>query len=90
MTTELFPGKHLFVDDYRIQEMRAARRVLHQPEKHPGNPVLRPERPWEEAALHAGAFLYDEERGCFRLPAAPSFRTSYATPPTRTLSSATA
>ncbi len=67
MSTELYPGKHLFVDDFRIQEMHAARRVLHHPEKLHDNPVLRPEQPWEETAVHAGAFLYDEERSCFRL-----------------------
>ena len=47
MSTELYPGKHLFVDDFRIQEMRAARRVLHQPVKHGDNPVLGTEQPWE-------------------------------------------
>ena len=67
MSTELYPGKHLFVDDFRIQEMRAARRVLHQPVKHGDCPVLGTEQPWEETAVHAGAFLYDEGRRCFRL-----------------------
>ena len=67
MSTELYPGKHLFVDDFRIQEMRAARRVLHQPVKHAHNPVLGTERPWEETAVHAGHFLHDGDRGCFRL-----------------------
>ena len=40
MSIELFPGKHLFVDDYRIEGMTAAKRVLNRARKHPGNPVL--------------------------------------------------
>ena len=47
MSVELFPGKHLFVDDNRLEELSAAKRVLNQPQKHPDNPVMRPERPWE-------------------------------------------
>jgi len=66
MRIELFPGKHLFVDDYRIEDMRAARRVLKQPQKHPDNPVLRPEHPWEKQGLHLGNLLYDPGSGTLR------------------------
>ena len=67
MSIELFPGKHLFVDDYRIEEMTAARRYLKTPQKHDDNPVLHPERPWEEQGIHAGRLLCDRERGVLRL-----------------------
>ena len=66
MSSELFPGKHLFVDDYRIEDMRAARRVLKQAQKHPDNPVLRPEQDWEEQGLHLGKLLYDRGNGTLR------------------------
>ena len=67
MSLELFPGKHLFLDDFRIEELTAARRVLNPPVKHPENPVLRPREPWEEISLHLGHLLYDSGRGRFRV-----------------------
>ena len=66
MGLELFPGKHLFVDDYRIEQMTAAKRVLNRPEKHAANPILRGEHPWEAKGLY-GHCLYDRERRLFRL-----------------------
>ena len=67
MPIELYPGKHLFVDDYRIEELRYARRVLQQPQKHPGNPVFRPETAWEVNGVNVAQFLYDRERQKFRM-----------------------
>ncbi len=63
MSTELLPGKHLFVDDFRIQEMHAARRVLHQPEK-----------PWEKVSLHAGRLRL--RRGAGMLPSLVHLRVA--------------
>ena len=62
MSVELFLGKHLFVDDNRLEELSAAKRVLNQPQKHPDNPVMRPERPWEGKGIHLCKLLYDRER----------------------------
>ncbi|MBN64778.1 MAG: hypothetical protein CME20_25750 [Gemmatimonadetes bacterium] len=67
MGIELFPGKHLFVDDLCIEELIAARRVLNRPQKHPDNPVLRCAAPWDAHAMHLGKVLYDAEREQFRL-----------------------
>ena len=67
MAIELFPGKHLFIDDHRIEELTAAKRVLNRPRKHPNNPVLRGEKPWEQQGLHIESFMFDETRGVFRL-----------------------
>ena len=64
---ELFPGKYLFVDDGRIEELIAAKRVLNRPQKHPDGPVLRCETPWDAQAMHLGRVLYDAERERFRL-----------------------
>ena len=66
MALELFPGKHLFVDDYRIEGLTAARRVLNQPRKHADNPIFRGENAWEAKGIH-GHCLYDRERRLFRL-----------------------
>ena len=37
--------KQLFLDDLVISKAQNLKRVLHQPVKHPGNPVIRPEHP---------------------------------------------
>ncbi len=39
-------GRQLFVDDFLIAE-NSLERTFHQPEWHPGNPILRPETPAE-------------------------------------------
>lgn len=39
-------GRQLFVDDFLIEET-TLERTFHQAEYHSGNPVLRPDRPWE-------------------------------------------
>ena len=66
MALELFPGKHLFVDDFRIEGMTAARRVLNRPRKHADNPIFRGEGGWEAKGMY-GHCLYDRERGLFRM-----------------------
>ena len=64
---ELFPGKHLFVDDLFIEELIAARCVLNRPQKHLDNPVLGCAAPWDAHAIHLGKVLYDAQRERFRL-----------------------
>ncbi|MAG34979.1 MAG: hypothetical protein CL878_01815 [Dehalococcoidia bacterium] len=59
--------RQLFVDDYLIAERQGVRRQLHQPEKHPANPVLVPEHAWEHPALVLAYCLRDEHTGSFRL-----------------------
>lgn len=44
---ELRPGVHLFVDDHLLDEMSQVWRTLHRPRKHPNNPLVTPDRPWE-------------------------------------------
>ena len=38
--------RELFVDDRIVGRMEGVHRTLNQPQKHPGNPVLKPDRPW--------------------------------------------
>ncbi len=66
MALELFPGKHLFVDDYRIEGLTAAWRVLNRPSKHADSPIFRSENGWETKGLH-GHCLYDRRRRLFRM-----------------------
>ncbi len=57
----------LFLDDYLIRDMQNLERVMVQPEKHPDNPVIVPEHPWEKRILEIyGTVLYDETRQQFR------------------------
>lgn len=66
-------GRQLFVDDFLI-ELTDLERVYHHPRKYEGNPVLRPETPWEinapgnDIALPKGGGLWwDVKRQVFRL-----------------------
>jgi len=42
-------GRQLFVDDFLI-EKTTLKRTFHKAEYHPNNPVLKPDRPWEQKA----------------------------------------
>ena len=39
--------KQLFLDSFALEEMDGVQRVQHQPRKYEGNPVIKPELPWE-------------------------------------------
>ena len=39
----------LLVDDHDVLYRSGTRRILHPAERHPANPLIRPERPWEGA-----------------------------------------
>jgi len=67
MALELFPGKHLFIDDHRIERLHGARRVLNPPQKNPSNPVLVGEYPWERNGVSPYRCLYDQARGVLRM-----------------------
>jgi len=43
--------KYLFIDDHEIETIDNLARKLHQPEKFPGNSVLRPEHRWENCGI---------------------------------------
>jgi DNA-binding FadR family transcriptional regulator len=58
----------LFVDDGEIESMRRLTRTLHTANKHPHNPVLRPEYEWEGLGISPGAtVLFDDERKEYRM-----------------------
>jgi hypothetical protein len=46
--------RQLFLDDYLIEEMKSVRRNIHQADKHPGNPIITGENPWDGGR----AYLY--------------------------------
>jgi hypothetical protein len=59
--------RQLFVDDYLIASMEGLQRRYHQPSKHPRNPLLVRDRPWEGAHIWVGTVLRDEPTGRFRM-----------------------
>lgn len=69
--------RQLFLDRAGIESLEGLQATVHQPRRHPGNPVLRGEHPWEASASVYGTMLYDPEKQQFRMwylctPAAPS------------------
>lgn len=60
-------NRELFLDDANIAQMSGLRRTVHQPRRHPANPVVPADRPWENSASVYGTTLYDESLGRFRM-----------------------
>ena len=62
----------LFLDNALVHRTLLVRRVVHQPVRHPNNPVLKLDRPWETEPCEiippaSGTVLYDEEENCFKM-----------------------
>lgn len=63
----ILDGKQLFIDDDLVQEVQGVQRVLNRPTKHPRNPLVVPDLPWEEEGYYAnGTVLYDEQEKLFK------------------------
>ncbi len=70
MTEPVRMGKErqLFIDDYCVGSLRGVRRRFHQMEKHPANPIMIPQEPWEATYIQLyGNVLYDEGMGLYRM-----------------------
>jgi hypothetical protein len=60
-------GKQLFIDDYVIGELKGAEKVLNQPKKHPKNPLLVRDKPWEVDEPDYTTVMYDREEKVFKM-----------------------
>jgi hypothetical protein len=61
--------KQIFLDDRLIEEVRNLRRVSHHPVKHPGNPLMKQDQPWEKAVYFRTSnycVQYDAQAGRFK------------------------
>jgi predicted GH43/DUF377 family glycosyl hydrolase len=59
-----FPGKQLFLDDAVIGKTENLEKVVNQPEKYHGNPIIVPDRPWEDKGVElAGSPLVLRDPG---------------------------
>lgn len=60
-------GPQLFLDDTLVASMTGVKRVLHQPHRHPANPLIVQEYPWEKRTLQVyGTVLFDRGLGAYR------------------------
>lgn len=59
-------GRQLFVDDHIIERLDGVEKVLNQPARHPGNPLITTDRPWE-GRLGSGSVIFDREVGFYRM-----------------------
>ncbi len=66
---QIEPGvRQLFLDDVGVEKIEGLKRIVNQPKRHPGNPVLKGDYPWEKASASVyGTMLYDEKAKVFRL-----------------------
>ncbi|MDA0835341.1 MAG: hypothetical protein O3A29_18855 [Planctomycetota bacterium] len=62
----LVHDKQLFIDDYIIDAMQGVSRHLHQPVKHPQNPIMRRD-PAKEFAITYGAVVFDDRDQLFKM-----------------------
>ncbi len=57
----------LFLDDHLISSMTNLRRQVHSPAKHPSNPLIRQDFPWEKRMVQVyGTVLYDDSLKKYR------------------------
>ncbi len=59
--------RYLFLDLQHITRIGGLYRRMHQPQRHPENPILRGENPWERVASLYGTVLYDPHDSLFKM-----------------------
>ena len=61
--------RQLFIDDHVIGRMDGVTRVVNQAEKHPANPVVQLDRPWEGSFQVGGwgSVIYDDSENLFKM-----------------------
>lgn len=60
-------GPQLFLDNHLIARMDGLKRQFHRPIRHPANPLIVQDQPWERRWIQMyGTVLYDEKMGKFR------------------------
>ena len=58
---------HLFIDDFMIEEMDGVKRVLNQPTRFEGNPVITAQEPCELTNVSMPRAVFDDQAGLFRM-----------------------
>jgi hypothetical protein len=63
---KLSDAAQLFIDFDQVDSVDNVVRTFHQAEKHPSNPVLGKEKPWEHDRGTWGSVIYDDEARLFK------------------------
>jgi hypothetical protein len=72
----------VLVDDYIVESMNGLARRVNPLVKHPANPVIRPDQPWEEKSAVPISAFYDEDLKLYRMwyrPGPGKFNLGYNT-----------
>jgi hypothetical protein len=89
-TVAISEGPQLFLDDYLVAFEKNLERRIQQPEKHPANPLVVQDFPWEERLIEIyGTSLHEPDLGKFRMwylaganpDASPEYYMCYAESP---------
>jgi len=77
-TLNIHDQSQLFVDKVLVRETDRVWFTQHQGKKHPANPVLKPDRPWEGWLTYVyGDVLYDHEEKIFKMWYLAGNKTDY-------------
>ncbi len=66
-TPVLDDAAQLFVDLQQVELLEGVRQEFHAAEKHPANPVLRKEKPWENDRGTWGSVSFDPQEKIFKM-----------------------
>src|SRR5262245_49562337 len=72
----------VLVDDYVVESMNGLTRRINPLVKHPANPVIKPDQPWEEKSAVPISAFFDEEQKLYRMwyrPGPGKFNLGYIT-----------
>lgn len=64
---DIGPERQLFLDDHLIDSMTRVARYVHQPDRHPENPILVAEHPWEGQRLLYSDVVFDPDETIYKL-----------------------
>ena len=60
--------RQLFIDNFCMETLDGVRRRFHTARKHPGNPLMQPQMPWETDYIQMyGNVLFDTDHNRFRM-----------------------
>ncbi len=60
---DIGPEHQLFLDDVLIEGIERVSRSVNQPERHPDNPILAAEHPWEHQRILYADVIFDPDEG---------------------------
>ncbi len=66
-SVEIGTHTQLLVDDFAIEVREAVGRRVNGLRKHPANPIMRPDRPWEGRYAIPSTVLYDDSEQLFKM-----------------------